>query len=251
MAAAPQTFEEFRRLHPGVKNLTLLKASWDRLVSARQATPAAAAPATAPAPTGAPVSTYTPGALDDVAQADMGAARLAKDNALAEADLAYGQTEANLNKQIPLIEQQRTDNINTNTQNHAARGTLRSGLKAVDRGRIETDALRARTDVADQIAQAAARRDFAKRSAESGFTVGSEQIRAAGNYRTLQDRLASFTPNADQVAAATPAVAAPATSTPAATAKPAPTMSYAQFVKLHGGTSTPALSAAWKKRFGG
>jgi hypothetical protein len=242
VAAAPQTFEEFRRLHPGVRNPAMLKAAWDKLVTQRQAAQrqqALAGPQPDPA--------FVPGALDESAQADMGALAHQRASAKAGALRDFTSTEADYKAQSKLLDFNRGQSMNRVTTDHAARGTLRSGLKAMDQGRVQAQYTADRSGLDNMLAAARQRLEGVNTEAEGAYTAGEAQIRAGSNARAYSDWASKVVPSQAQVAAAQPA--GPARPAPAAPKQPE--MTYQRFVQLHGGKSTAALAAAWRKRFGG
>jgi hypothetical protein len=240
VAAAPQTFEEFRRLHPGVRNPAMLRAAWDKLVSKRQAASQLSGPQ--------PDPVFVPGALDETAQADMGALAHQRASAKAGALRDFTTTQADYDAQSKLLDFNRGQTMGRVTNDHAARGTLRSGLKAMDQGRVQAQYTADRSGLDNMLAAARQRLEGVNTESEGAYTTGAKQIEAGSNARAYSDWASKVTPSQATVAA-TPA-AGPARPAPTP-AKTGPEMTYQRFVQLHGGKSTAALSSAWRKRYGG
>lgn len=142
-----------------------------------------------------------------------------------------------------------------NRRNHGARGTGLSGLKVHDRGEIDAERVRqegqfsrASQAVANAYQNQMDQADAQKRIGNTQNKHNTEDRRMAQFQSNYPNRLST----SEQAAAENQAPGAPPIAKPATQQKPPPKkpqVSYAQFVKSHGGKSTKKLSTAWKKRF--
>lgn len=248
MAAAPQNYQDWVRLHPGVKNAQSLLASWNKYQASRLATQQAAP---------VPDTPWTPGALDEQGQAtenDLSRARnraLGLDGGKGTIAADYEEQAANYNSQLPLIQQRFQDALRSNQNNTSGRGLGNSGITQLYNARSLADQQRSVGDVTSALSRLSDRRTGAELDAGNQYTAGQGQNVAQSNARSLdlytRARQAAGGVDVGEPQAATPTAAPP---TPAAPA--APKVSYAQFAAKAGANwSAAAKQSAYKRLYGG
>lgn len=234
-------YKTFVKLNGGKSN-KFVAAAWRKRFGNAPATPGSdpvnptavpdAAPGTAPA--------FVPGDLDESGQSSLTNLQRRYEQ-LVGANGQKGDIDVSFETAMNNAAKARLTGLRQSAVNHAARGTIRSGLKEQDDAEVRNAAMEAELSAQNQ-------RGRALSDANANYEEGKNRITTDSNARAFDQWVASNPTPAPQDTAPT---APPQPEKPQAPVQPKkPSMSYTDFVKLHGGKSTSALSSAWRKRFG-
>lgn len=269
MSATNPTYKEFVATHGGTSTPALATAWKKRFGPTAQPAPAAAPAPVLPTPVG--VAPDAPGTgltatdfagatgLDPTAQTSIADAAQRYATGLASVNANAASQMQGYAAQLPqLAHQYDMANLDT-TRQMAGRGLLRSGLTEVGKGENRAAYDTGLNNVARGWQQATNDWQSQLGGLANGLSSDTHGAQNDAAQRYLTDRYSTYgdtygvnsgtgsenpAPTQAMNPVTAPTLPAPKPATPAA-----PSVSYQDFVKSHGGTSTNDLAQAWDKRF--
>lgn len=202
-----------------------------------------------------PTPTYTPGALDAQASAEVADLERWKSLTAAAAERDYQQGIAQINASRAMADYEREQGLNSVDDNTGARGLSRSGIRQEGRGRVET----ARSQQENQFGLAAQAAANAKRTAvdtaEATYQTGRTGTLGAFGQRDYGNWMANnpvLAPGPGAAATSTEVPGAPRTGSrtqPGTTPAAKRNLTFQQFADLHKGIKQDSVMQAQYKKY--